>query len=125
MCAGTQYQPVTHEGFVCPGDVIGPACPAWSALVDLVRAVSPETLMMPGPDGCLSNAEHEDGTYPLCNGANFGSYWCINHTAPMDDAAQFVIIECACRRMSVTASMWVEAVCLSCRWRRCWRHRRC
>jgi hypothetical protein len=60
-----KWQPVSNEGFVCPDDTPGPACPAWGELVSLVRSLQPDTLIVPGPDGCLVNAEQPGGTYPI------------------------------------------------------------
>ena len=51
---GAAYQPVTHEGFVCPGNVFDTTlCPAWGILMDLAKSISPNTAIFPGPDGCL------------------------------------------------------------------------
>jgi hypothetical protein len=54
-------QPVTHEGFYCPGggttSTPSAECPAWQVLIDTVRALSPSTSIVPGPDGCLVNGE--------------------------------------------------------------------
>ena len=45
---GAQYQPVTHAGFVCPGNAYDPvACPAWKVMIDTVRQLSPDTAIFP------------------------------------------------------------------------------
>jgi alpha-L-fucosidase len=89
---GATYQPVTAEGFVCPGNVAGPACPAWQTLTDLVRAQAPNVAMVPGADGCLVNAEDAGGTYPVYHAAPQSSYWCTNAAAPSNNTA-FVAVE--------------------------------
>ena len=46
-------QPVTHEALYCEGGSTtsspGPSCPGWSVLIDTVRALSPATVIVPGP----------------------------------------------------------------------------
>lgn len=45
---GAIYQPVTHAGFVCPGNAYDPIkCPAWKTMIDTVRSVSPDTAIFP------------------------------------------------------------------------------
>jgi alpha-L-fucosidase len=43
---------------------------AWSKIVEHVHAVSPGTMMLPGPDGCLNAGEGGGGDYPIVNYAN-------------------------------------------------------
>ena len=53
-----------------------PLCPqgvfptSWTALTDHVRKMSPDTLMLPGPDGCENPHEWAIGVYPLVNMIN-------------------------------------------------------
>ena len=68
-----------QAGFSCPDghpDPVG--CPAWTALIDLVRELSPSTAIVPGPDGCLVNSEAPGGTYPLFHATHvpLGGYAC-------------------------------------------------
>jgi len=63
---GSRYQPPGHmRSFDCANNLIGPSCPSWVAINELVQQISPDTAIVPGPDGCLVNAESEGGTYPL------------------------------------------------------------
>ena len=48
-----------------PNEIMAPDCSAWFDFVELVRRVSPGTLMVPGPDGNLVNPEEPGSTYPL------------------------------------------------------------
>ena len=81
-------QPVTHQGFYCPGggttSTPSAACPAWQVMIDTVRALSPETSMVPGPDGCLVNGETLGGTYPLYHATSVAqnSYSCTEASNP-------------------------------------------
>ena len=61
-----------------------PACPGWQVLIDTVRALSPATAIIPGPDGCLVNAESFGGTYPLYHASRHAqaSYSCTDASAP-------------------------------------------
>eukprot|EP00040_Diaphanoeca_grandis_P031655 m.189831 g.189831 ORF g.189831 m.189831 type:complete len:612 (-) comp32388_c2_seq1:152-1987(-) len=43
---------------------------AWPKIVDHVHSVSPGTMMLPGPDGCLNPGEGGGGTYPVYNYVN-------------------------------------------------------
>lgn len=76
-------------GFYCPGGGTtsgpGPACPAWQVLIDVVRALSPTTAIIPGPDGCLVNGESLGGTYPLYHASSMpqSSYSCVDAGAPV------------------------------------------
>lgn len=50
---------------------------AWSKVADHVRAVSPGTMMLPGPDGCINPGEGGEGSYPVyhyVNDTNMCSY---------------------------------------------------
>ena len=77
-------QPVTHAGFFCAGggtqarNVTTSGCPNWSKMVETVRRLSPQTAIVPGPDGCLVNGERPGGTYPLFDTGppSGGSYSC-------------------------------------------------
>lgn len=89
---GSKYQPVTHSGFVCPNNQLSPACPNWNVLINIVRSLQPSTLIVPGPDGCLVNAERPGGTYPAYFGAPQGSYWCTNANNPMPGGANFTFM---------------------------------
>ena len=40
---------------------------AWANVSDHVRRISPSTLMLPGPDGCLNPGEGGGGVYPVIN----------------------------------------------------------
>jgi alpha-L-fucosidase len=80
---GRIYQPVTHEGFICDNNVNGPSCPAWNNVSSLVRELLPSALIIPGPDGCLIDAEQDGGTYPLYRSAPQGGYWCTNAGSPL------------------------------------------
>lgn len=40
---------------------------AWPTIVEHVRKASPDTLMIPGPDGCITSGEAGDGAYPVVN----------------------------------------------------------
>jgi len=81
-------QPVTHEGFYCPGgsttSTPGPGCAGWQVVIDLVRYLSPSTAIVPGPDGCLVNGESFGGTYPLYHATSLeqNSYSCTNADSP-------------------------------------------
>ena len=75
---GARYQPPGHmHSFDCTNNIIGPSCPSWLAINKLVEQLSPNTVVVPGPDGCLVNAESEGGTYPLYYTQQQPSgYWC-------------------------------------------------
>jgi hypothetical protein len=94
---GSRYQPVTHEGFVCPGDVLNAtACPAWQVMIDTVRRVSPSTAVIPGPDGCLVDAESYGGTYPVYHATPLpeGAYWCAGGaTGSPGGGSTFTVVE--------------------------------
>lgn len=93
---GTIYQPVTHEGFVCPGNAYDPVkCPAWKTMIDTVRQLSPNTAIFPGPDGCLVNAESSGGTYPVYHATTtpMGAYWCSSDVSAYDDGPVFTLPE--------------------------------
>jgi len=93
-------QPVTHEGFFCDGGGVGPrnltesTCPHWNEMIATVRRLSPNTAIVPGPDGCLVNAETQGGTYPVVTTgpSTGGSYWCEGGLDP-GDGATFVVPE--------------------------------
>jgi hypothetical protein len=93
---GSIYQPVTHEGWVCPGNVLNATlCPAWQTMIDTVRSVSPGTAMVPGADGCLVNAESAGGTYPVyhATASPEGSYWCSPSASAYGGGATFSLVE--------------------------------
>jgi hypothetical protein len=94
---GSRYQPVTHEGFVCPGDVFNAStCPAWQVLIDTVRRVSPGTAIIPGPDGCLVDAESYGGTYPVFHATALpdGAYWCAGGaTGSPSGGSTYTVVE--------------------------------
>lgn len=75
---GSVYQPPGHmRSFDCASNILGPSCPSWLAINELVRELSPTTAIAPGPDGCLVNPEQEGGTYPLFHTQSQPSgYWC-------------------------------------------------
>ena len=82
-------QPVTVDPLLyCPGGGTesqpSAACPGWQLLIDTVRALSPGTAIIPGPDGCLVNGESFGGTYPLYHAARHAqaSYSCTDAGAP-------------------------------------------
>ena len=81
-------QPVTHQFLYCDGgstfSTPGPSCPGWQVLIDTVRALSPSTAIVPGPDGCLVNGEELGGTYPLYHATSLAenSYTCTDARAP-------------------------------------------
>lgn len=81
-------QPVTHEYLYCDGggttSTPGPSCPGWQVLIDTVRALSPTTAIVPGPDGCLVNGEEMGGTYPLYHATSVAenSYTCTEASKP-------------------------------------------
>jgi len=81
-------QPVTTPLLYCPGGGTtsepSAACPGWQVLIDTVRALSPGTAMIPGPDGCLVNGESFGGTYPLYHASRHAqaSYSCTDASAP-------------------------------------------
>jgi alpha-L-fucosidase len=89
-------QPVTHEFLYCPGggttSTPSPACPGWQLLIDTVRAVSPRTAVVPGPDGCLVNGESAGGTYPLYHASDLplSSYSCTRASQPFGGASFLV-----------------------------------
>jgi len=76
------YQPVTHEGFICENDRVGPSCPAWGILTNLVRSLQPQTMINPGPDGCIVDGENLNGQYPVYRNGDYGSYSCFFATSP-------------------------------------------
>lgn len=43
---------------------------AWPKVVEHVQTVSPDTMMLPGPDGCLNPGEGGGGDYPIINYVN-------------------------------------------------------
>lgn len=90
----SQYQPYWTQGFECAGNELGPSCPSWQAVVAHIRAVSPDTAIVPGPDGCLVNGEVDGGTYPVYHYATQGSYSC-NMVVPPSPASNlsFVVVE--------------------------------
>ena len=53
-------------------------------LIDTVRALGPDTAMVPGPDGCLVNGESFGGTYPLFHATSLAqsSYTCTDARSP-------------------------------------------
>jgi hypothetical protein len=81
-------QPVTHEDLYCPGgsttSTPSADCPGWQVLIDSVRALSPVTSIVPGPDGCLVNGESFGGTYPLYHATHLAqnSYSCTDAGKP-------------------------------------------
>ncbi len=81
-------QPVTHEYLYCNGggttSTPGPSCAGWQVLIDTVRALSPSTAIVPGPDGCLVNGEQLGGTYPLYHATSVleNSYTCTEAGRP-------------------------------------------
>ena len=89
-------QPVTHEYLFCPGgnteSTPSPACPGWQVLIDTVRALSPLTAIVPGPDGCLVNGESAGGTYPLYHASDLpeSSYSCTQASRPFGGDAFLV-----------------------------------
>ena len=91
-------QPVTHQGLYCPGggttSTPGPGCPGWQVLIDTVRALSPNTAIVPGPDGCLVNGESQGGTYPLFHATDVeqSSYSCTAASTP-NAGAYFAVVE--------------------------------
>jgi hypothetical protein len=100
---GAVEQPVSHEGFVCPNNVYDPvACPAWKTLIDLTRSLSPNTTILPGPDGCLVNGEVDGGTYPLyhATSAPMGGYGC---SADVDSPNRHVV--CCLAIFSLSAEL--------------------
>jgi len=92
-------QPVWAEGFFCPpgGTTATPsaACPAWQTLIDTVRAVSPGTAMIPGPDGCLVNGESFGGTYPVWHASPVAesSYSCRGDVTQASGGGTFLLRE--------------------------------
>ena len=93
-------QPVTHEYLFCPGGGVtstpSAACPGWQVLIDTVRALSPLTAVVPGPDGCLVDAESFGGTYPLYHASTLPqhSYSCTDATSmPGAGSTSFGVVE--------------------------------
>jgi alpha-L-fucosidase len=93
-------QPVTHEGFYCPGggttSTPSAACGGWQTVIDTVRALDAATAIVPGPDGCLVNGESFGGTYPLYHATRVrqSSYSCTDaQRAPTADSAFFAVVE--------------------------------
>jgi alpha-L-fucosidase len=93
-------QPVTHEGFYCPGggttSTPGPECPGWQTVIDTVRAINRNTAIVPGPDGCLVNGETEGGTYPLYHATRVAqnSYSCTDASrVPTNESQFFAVVE--------------------------------
>ena len=93
-------QPVTHESLYCPGggttSTPSPACGGWQVLIDTVRALSPLTSVVPGPDGCLVNGESFGGTYPLYHATSVpqNSYSCTDASnVPTSASSSFAIVE--------------------------------
>lgn len=82
-------QPVIAELLYCPGggttSTPSAACPGWQVLIDTVRALSPSTAVVPGPDGCLVNGENLAGTYPLYHATSVeqNSYTCTDASTPL------------------------------------------
>lgn len=61
---------------------------AWPKIVQHVHSISPGTMMLPGPDGCLNPGEGGGGAYPVVNYANdtlLCSYHDIDTLAAQDD----------------------------------------
>jgi alpha-L-fucosidase len=91
-------QPVTHEYLYCPGggttSTPSPACPGWQVVIDTVRALSPSTSIVPGPDGCLINGETAGGTYPLYHATSVAqnSYSCTDANSP-NGGSYFAVTE--------------------------------
>jgi len=79
---GNKWQPVSSPYFICTNDDYGTSCPGWINITSLVRSLSPNTLMIPGPDGCLVDAENLDGQYPIYHAGDMGSYVCHDVTNP-------------------------------------------
>ena len=58
-------QPQVVPGFT--GDALATT---WETIIGHVKQISPNTLMLPGPDGCLNPTESGDGVYPVWNYQN-------------------------------------------------------
>jgi hypothetical protein len=93
-------QPVTHESLYCPGggttSTPSAACAGWQVLIDTVRALSPLTAIVPGPDGCLVNGESFGGTYPLYHATTVAqnSYSCTDASiTPGSSSTSFAVVE--------------------------------
>ena len=56
------YQPYAVPGFT--GDEL---ITTWETIIGHVQQISPNTIMLPGPDGCLNPGESGDGIYPVWN----------------------------------------------------------
>ena len=59
---------------------------AWQNVVDHVHAVSPGTMMLPGPDGCLNPGEGGGGQYPIINYVNSTITCSYREAAPVAKA---------------------------------------
>ena len=73
-------------------------------VIDLVRALSPATALVPGPDGCLVNGEVFGGTYPLYHATSVpqSSYSCTDASKPLA-GPYFAVVE---SDFSVTIPGW-------------------
>lgn len=73
-------------------------------VIDLVRALSPDTAIVPGPDGCLVNGEVFGGTYPLYHASSLAqhSYTCNDASTPQA-GPYFAVVE---SDISITIPGW-------------------
>jgi hypothetical protein len=73
-----QPSPNTPPGFDPPA-LTG----TWQRILGHVQQISPDTLMLPGPDGCLNPGEAGAGVYPTYNYQRGPAvYWQCANTAP-------------------------------------------
>ena len=74
-----QPSPNTPPGFDQPA-----LAGTWQRILGHVQQISPNTLMLPGPDGCLVNGESFGGTYPLFHATSLAqsSYTCTDARSP-------------------------------------------
>ena len=72
-----------YQPYAVPGFTGAALTDTWAEIVGHVKMLSPNTLMIPGPDGCLNPGEAGDGIYPVWNYQRGPTvYWGCGAAAP-------------------------------------------
>jgi alpha-L-fucosidase len=76
------------QQYAVPGFTGAALADTWATIVGHVKMLSPNTLMLPGPDGCLNPGEGGDGIYPVWNYQQGPTvYWGCGTTPPSPNAS--------------------------------------
>ncbi len=80
MLQANQVQPQGDQ----PAAFVGSSlATTWKTIIGHVKQISPNTYLLPGPDGCLNPGEAGDGVYPVFNYENAPAvYWSCANRAP-------------------------------------------